>query len=180
VRVLWAPWRLAYVEKPDERGGCIFCDKPLLVTREARRGELVLRVTEHASVLMNLFPYANGHLLVAPRVHVSDFGRLDAAVSAHLQAELQRVVRVLTRAFSPAGFNVGMNLGRQAGAGIDDHLHWHVVPRWAGDTNFMPVLADTRVMPEHLLVTYERLLPYFAEDVEQESAAGVAAAGRQA
>ena len=164
MRVLWAPWRLSYVSKPDAESGCIFCDKPRATNPEARRESLVLRVTEHASVIMNLFPYANGHVLVAPRRHTADYVGLDARTSAELQAELQRVVRVLTRAFSPAGFNIGMNLGRAAGAGIADHLHWHVVPRWIGDTNFMPMLADTRVMPEHLAATYERLLPLFMEE----------------
>jgi ATP adenylyltransferase len=162
--VLWAPWRLSYVEKPDSTTGCIFCDKPGASSPEERRDGLVLRITEHSSVIMNLFPYAHGHLMVAPRRHTADYAGLDAATSAALQAELQRAVRVLTRAFSPAGFNIGMNLGRPAGAGIADHLHWHVVPRWIGDTNFMPALADTRVMPEHLSATYERLLPLFTED----------------
>jgi len=160
--VLWAPWRLSYVSRPDAGTGCIFCDKPLAAGAEARRESLVLRVTEHASVIMNLFPYANGHILVAPRAHTADYAGVDARTLAELQAELQRVVRVLDRAFSPAGFNIGMNLGRAAGAGIADHLHWHVVPRWIGDTNFMPMLADTRVMPEHLADTYDRLLPLFA------------------
>ncbi len=115
---------------------------------------------------MNLYPYASAHLMVSPRRHTRDFAGLDPLVTTALQSELQRSVRVLTRAFSPAGFNLGMNLGRAGGAGIDDHLHWHVVPRWVGDTNFMPMLADTRVMPEHLEATYDRLLPLFAEDAE--------------
>ena len=164
MRVLWAPWRLSYVSKPDAASGCIFCDKPRSDDPGTRRDDLVLRVTEHASVIMNLFPYASGHLLVAPRQHTADYAGLDARTLAELQDELQRAVRVLTRAFAPAGFNIGMNLGRPAGAGIADHLHWHVVPRWVGDTNFMPMLADTRVMPEHLAATYERLLPYFLEE----------------
>lgn len=164
MKVLWAPWRLGYVEKPDPVSGCIFCDKPTASSAAARREDLVLRVTDDVAVIMNLFPYANGHLLVAPRRHTADFAGLDAATSASLQAEVQRSVRVLTRAFRPAGFNVGMNLGRPAGAGIADHLHWHVVPRWVGDTNFMPVLDDVRVMPEHLLATYDRLLPLFEEE----------------
>lgn len=164
MRVLWAPWRLAYVENVSSAPGCIFCDKPARTGDDERRRHLVLRVTEHASVIMNLFPYANGHLLVAPRAHTADFAALDPRLSAELHAELQRSMRVLSRAFSPAGFNIGMNLGRAAGAGIADHLHWHIVPRWVGDTNFMPMLAETRVMPEHLVATYERLLPLFAEE----------------
>lgn len=164
MRVLWAPWRLGYVEKPDAASGCIFCDKPTASTDSARAENLVLRVTEHASVIMNLFPYANGHILVAPRQHTADYAGLDAQTASQLQLELQRVVRVLTKAYSPAGFNIGMNLGRPAGAGIAEHLHWHVVPRWVGDVNFMAALADTRVMPEHLATTYQRLAPLFAED----------------
>ncbi len=161
MKVLWAPWRLSYVSSPQPPGGCIFCDKPRLTGAEARREELVLRSTEHVSVIMNLFPYANGHLLIAPRSHVADFARLDRRLAAALQAEVQHAVAVLEREFRPAGFNVGMNLGRVAGAGIADHLHWHVVPRWEGDTNFMPVLGDIRVMPEHLLNTYDRLRAHF-------------------
>jgi ATP adenylyltransferase len=166
VKVLWAPWRLSYVTSDSPGSGCIFCDKPLARTPEQKSEHLVLRVSERASVLMNLFPYANGHIMVAPRAHTSDYAGLDAETSQALQAELQRTVRVLTRAFSPAGFNIGMNLGRAAGAGITEHLHWHVVPRWIGDTNFMPALADTRVMPEHIAETYARLLPLFDQDQE--------------
>ena len=164
MRVLWAPWRLSYVENIDSSATCIFCSKPEAVSAGERREQLVLRVTDEVSVLMNLFPYSNGHLLVSPRRHTADFAHLDPGSSAELHAELQRAMRVLSRAFSPAGFNIGMNLGRAAGAGIADHLHWHIVPRWVGDTNFMPALADTRVMPEHLLATYDRLLPLFAEE----------------
>ena len=101
--------------------------------------------------------------MVAPRVHTADFAALDHVVAAGVHDLLQRSVRVLTAAFAPAGFNIGMNLGRTAGAGIADHMHWHVVPRWEGDTNFMPLLAETRVMPQHLEQTYDRLLPLFEE-----------------
>ncbi len=162
MRVLWAPWRLAYVEK-DERGdGCIFCDKPRLKGDGERRESLVLYSDEHASVIMNRYPYANAHLMVAPREHTADFVGLPVDAAASLSAVLQKTVAVLYKAYSPQGFNVGLNLGRSAGAGIDDHMHWHVVPRWEGDTNFMPMLADCRVLPEHIDEAYERLLPLFA------------------
>jgi len=162
MRVLWAPWRLAYVEK-DERGdGCIFCDKPRLEDDGERRESLVLYSDEYASVIMNRYPYANAHLMVAPREHTADFVRLPVDAAASLGAVLQKAVAVLGKAYSPQGFNVGLNLGRSAGAGIDDHMHWHVVPRWEGDTNFMPMLADCRVLPEHIDEAYERLLPLFA------------------
>ncbi|MBI5506272.1 MAG: HIT domain-containing protein [Deltaproteobacteria bacterium] len=163
MRVLWAPWRLAYIEKPAPGAGCIFCEKPRIDAAAERRRSLVLAVTEHASVLMNLYPYASAHLMVAPRLHTADFASLDGATAAGVQALLQRAVRALAGAFSPAGFNIGMNLGRSAGAGIADHLHWHVVPRWEGDTNFMPLLAETRVISQHLEETYDRLLPLFEE-----------------
>ncbi len=114
---------------------------------------------------MNRFPYANAHLMVAPRAHTADFAALEVAVVTAVQAELQACVRILAEAFSPQGFNVGMNLGRVAGAGVADHMHWHVVPRWEGDTNFMPLLSETKVMPEHIEATYDRLLPLFEERV---------------
>jgi ATP adenylyltransferase len=163
LKVLWAPWRLAYVGSSQVAPGCIFCEKPRLAAAEDRRREMVLRTTETTSVIMNLFPYANGHLLVAPREHRADFARLGEGLRADLQRELALCVDVLSRAYSPAGFNLGMNLGRTAGAGIADHLHWHVVPRWEGDTNFMPMLADTRVIPQHIEDAYDRLLPLFEE-----------------
>jgi len=163
VRVLWAPWRLTYIEKKAPGTGCIFCESASLDDAAARRRRLVLAVTEHACVLMNLYPYASAHLLIAPRRHTADFAALDGAAAAGVHDLLRRAVRVLAAAYSPVGFNIGMNLGRSAGAGIADHLHWHVVPRWEGDTNFMPLLAETRVMPQHLEETYDRLLPLFEE-----------------
>jgi ATP adenylyltransferase len=163
VRVLWAPWRLAYIEKQFVDDGCIFCDKPRLTSREARRDALVLHSGEAAAVIMNRYPYANAHLMVAPRAHTADFAALAPQVAGAVHAALQLAVAVLARAYSPAGFNVGLNLGRAAGAGITEHLHWHVVPRWQGDTNFMPLFAETRVISQHLEDTYDRLLPLFAE-----------------
>ena len=104
--------------------------------------------------------------MVAPRDHTADFARLDAEVAAGVTVELQRAARAIQRVYSPQGMNIGANLGRVAGAGVEDHLHWHVVPRWEGDTNFMPLLADTKVMPQHIEEAYDRLLPYF-EDPER-------------
>lgn len=164
MKVLWAPWRLSYVSSSDEPvGGCIFCDKPKQSTAEARRDALVLWNDDLVSVIMNLYPYANAHLLVSPRVHTHDFAGMDLALHTSLQSAVARSVRVLEQAYAPAGFNIGMNVGRPAGAGIADHLHWHIVPRWQGDTNFMTVVADTRVIPEHTRNTYDRLLPLFEE-----------------
>jgi len=163
VRVLWAPWRLSYLEHDSPDDGCIFCVKPRLETTAARRDALVLHSDETVSVIMNRYPYGHAHLMVAPRVHAADFARLEPSIAAAAQTVLQRSVTVLEKAYAPAGYNIGINLGRAAGAGIADHMHWHVVPRWQGDTNFMPTLADTRVISQHLLDAYDRLLPLFEE-----------------
>jgi len=158
-QVLWAPWRMSYVAGPKPASGCIFCDLP---THGDARENLVLRADPDAVVMLNRYPYNNGHLMVAPREHVAD--PLGLPVEAHraLMDRLRDAIDVVRRAFSPDGMNVGANLGRIAGAGVAEHLHWHVVPRWSGDTNFMPVIAETRVMPQHLLASYDALKPYFA------------------
>jgi ATP adenylyltransferase len=154
VERLWAPWRLEYVQHADEQEGCVFCraaeqpeDEPELVVR---RGEL-------AFALLNKFPYASGHLLVAPYRHGTSFETLSAEEAAELHGLAVESIEALRAVFSPDGFNVGWNLGRVAGAGIVDHAHLHVVPRWDGDTNFMPVLADVKVIPEHLTETRRKL-----------------------
>jgi ATP adenylyltransferase len=145
---LWAPWRLEYIVKPDEEGVCIFCEPD---------EELVVHRGERALVLLNKFPYASGHVMVAPLRHTGDFGSLDGDEAAEIHALAAQAVGALAHVYAPQGFNLGWNLGRIAGAGILDHVHQHVVPRWAGDTNFMPVLADVRVLPEHLLESARRL-----------------------
>jgi ATP adenylyltransferase len=152
---LWAPWRLTYIEQasgPEEQP-CVFCGKLALDDREA----LVLHRGERAFCLLNLYPYANGHLMVAPYRHVARPGDLDPAERAEMWELLDQAIAALERGLRPHGHNVGMNLGRVAGAGVEGHLHLHVVPRWHGDTNFMPVLADVRVMPQHLDATWETL-----------------------
>ncbi len=145
---LWAPWRMEFIraEKPK---GCIFCEFPAAPPSQDRANLVVHRST-HAFTCLNRYPYNSGHLMVIPRSHVSDLGALAAEAHADLQDELRRAVAVVKRVYAPDGMNVGMNLGRAAGAGIADHLHWHVVPRWVGDNNFMPVIADQRVVPEAL------------------------------
>jgi ATP adenylyltransferase len=157
MKVLWAPWRMVHIGGPKQPG-CIFCDKPVA---ENRREALVLAVGEHASVMLNKFPYANGHLMVAPRRHTADLGELSAVEHTGLAEALRATAALLREEFRPEGLNIGMNLGSAAGAGIADHLHWHVVPRWIGDTNFMPLIGEVRVMPEHLEAVYERLRPRF-------------------
>ena len=152
---LWAPWRLEYIAHADEQEGCVFCAE----AAGSLADEESLRVHEGdaAIALLNKFPYSSGHVMVAPRRHVGSLGDLtdDEALEIHRLAVA--AVDVLGRTYGPEGFNLGWNLGRVAGAGIADHVHLHVVPRWAGDTNFMPVLADLKVIPEHLLATRDRL-----------------------
>jgi ATP adenylyltransferase len=156
--VLWAPWRMAYVGGTAPPRGCIFC---AAVEGDARE-RLLLGTTRAAIVMLNRYPYANGHLMVAPREHTADLAGLADEAYADLGDTLRWSIASLERVLRPQGMNVGMNLGACAGAGIADHLHWHVVPRWAGDTNFMPTIAETRVMPQHLLDTFDRLCPAFA------------------
>jgi ATP adenylyltransferase len=141
-------------EEPDT-GGCVFCAIP------DHESERVLVRGRLAYVVMNKFPYNPGHLLVVPLRHVGDLEGVIAEENAELQELLQRSIRAIREKAGPDGFNIGMNLGKPAGAGIPEHLHWHVVPRWSGDTNFMPVVGDTRVLPELLAETYQRLKPGF-------------------
>lgn len=150
---IWAPWRMEYIES-DKGGGCIFCDKSR--SNEDEKNLVVWR-GGLAFVLLNLFPYNPGHLMVAPYVHKAELADLDPAESAELFSALSFSVKVLKKTVNPDGFNIGVNLGRVAGAGVEEHIHFHVVPRWSGDTNFMPVLADIKVIPEHLQQTWKKL-----------------------
>lgn len=153
VKPLWAPWRLEYVQQADERAGCVFC-------RAAQGGDeemLVVRRGARAFALLNRFPYASGHLMVAPYRHVGAFAELDDEEALELHRLAAAGMAALEAAFAPDGYNLGWNLGRVAGAGVVDHVHEHVVPRWTGDTNFMPVLADVKVLPEHLSATRAKL-----------------------
>jgi ATP adenylyltransferase len=159
VERLWTPWRRAFIEGGDKRSGeCFLC---AIAAEHDDRGNLVLLRAERAFVLLNLYPYNSGHLLVAPFTHTGDLATLDPCIANDLTHLTQRCVGALQQAYTPEGFNVGMNLGKPAGAGVPDHLHVHVVPRWTGDTNFMPILAETKVLPETLDQTYERLKPLF-------------------
>lgn len=156
---LWAPWRMEYLmsEKPD---GCIFCVK---AGEADDRRNLILFRSEHSFVLMNAYPYNNGHVMVAPLRHVASFRDLTVEERCDLMETLTRTEGILQRAFSPQGMNIGVNLGACAGAGVPGHVHVHILPRWEGDTNFMPVLGDTRVIPELLVQTYEKLLQHVDE-----------------
>jgi len=155
---LWAPWRMDLIEKGDPHAGCIFCDLP---ARDGDRENLILGRTAHTFAILNRFPYNNGHLMVVPRAHTADLASLPRAEHDELAEKLRVATAIVTQAYRAQGCNLGMNLGRAAGAGIEQHLHWHVVPRWVGDTNFMPVLGDTKVMIEHLYASWDRLRPLF-------------------
>jgi ATP adenylyltransferase len=150
---------MAYILSGDERSEeCIFCVFP---ARNTHRDDLVLHVEEHAFVMLNKYPYNNGHVMVIPRAHVADPNDLTVAQHAATCELLRRTMKLVKEALGAHGLNVGMNLGRVAGAGIDAHCHWHIVPRWNGDTNFMPVVGDVKVLSEHLLGTWDRLRPLF-------------------
>ncbi|MCC6222041.1 MAG: HIT domain-containing protein [Thermoleophilia bacterium] len=150
---LWAPWRLEYVRSADEQPGCVFCRAAEQPDEEG----LVVHRGERCFVLLNRYPYASGHLLVSPYRHVADLGDLDDGEVLELHRLASGGLGALAATLQPQGYNLGWNLGRIAGAGVVDHVHLHVVPRWAGDTNFMPVLADVKVIPEHLAETRRRL-----------------------
>ncbi|MBN2365501.1 MAG: HIT domain-containing protein [Calditrichaeota bacterium] len=153
---LWAPWRMEYIqkEKDGESEPCIFCSR---IKQTEDEKNLILFRSNHAFIIMNRFPYNNGHLMVVPIRHVGDILELYPEEKTELFELLQRSVKALTTVMQPDGFNIGMNLGRIAGAGVLDHLHFHVVPRWNGDTNFMPVISDTKVISESLNQSYKKL-----------------------
>ncbi|MFI5274635.1 MAG: HIT family protein [Ktedonobacterales bacterium] len=166
MKQLWAPWRMAYIESgdaPDD--GCVFCDKAAARDDEA---DLIIYRGPRVFVMLNKFPYNNGHLMIAPYQHVPSIEQLDAATLTELMTTAQRVLAAMHAAMHPDGFNMGINQGAAAGAGIADHVHFHVVPRWNGDTNFMPVLADTKVMPDFLQNTARQL----REQLEKQATEG--------
>ena len=150
---IWAPWRLEYIQRADELPGCVFC----LAAQGSDEDGLVVHRGERAFVLLNKFPYASGHLMVAPLRHVADFDELENEEALEIHRLAAQGLGALASVYEPQGYNLGWNLGRVAGAGVIDHVHLHVVPRWAGDTNFMPVLADVKVLPEHIAETRRRL-----------------------
>jgi ATP adenylyltransferase len=153
---IWAPWRLSYVKdaSKDAEEGCIFCVKP---AEDDDEKNLIVHRAERSFVILNKFPYTNGHLMIAPYQHVAALPALDAETLDEIMALAQRAMVVLDDEYGPDGYNAGLNQGRVAGAGYEAHIHLHVVPRWAGDTNYMPVLADTRVMPQSLEESYAAL-----------------------
>ncbi len=150
---LWAPWRMEYIAQAAEESGCVFC----LAAGAGDEDGLVVHRGERAFVLLNKFPYSSGHLMAASYRHVGEFADLEDDEVLELHRLAERGMAALAEVYAPQGYNLGWNLGRIAGAGILDHVHLHVVPRWAGDTNFMPVLADVKVIPEHIAETRRRL-----------------------
>jgi len=152
---LWAPWRMAYVREAGKpSAACIFCAKP---AEDADAENLIVWRGAHTFVILNLFPYTSGHLMIAPYRHTHDLASLTDAEWSELGVLTRLCLHALTREYHPDGFNVGFNLGRAAGAGIEGHLHMHIVPRWHGDTNFMATVGDARVLTESLEQTYTRL-----------------------
>jgi ATP adenylyltransferase len=154
---LWSPWRHTYVTRTETDSGCVFCDA--LVHAEGRA--LVVGEGQTCYVILNLYPYNSGHLMVVPRRHVGTLAQLESREVTEIAEWVRRAEMALNEAYEPQGINVGMNLGRPAGAGVLDHLHVHLVPRWTGDTNFMSVVGNVRVLPEELPQTAERLRPIF-------------------
>lgn len=154
---LWAPWRMSYIletVKQEQQDGCIFC-RMLAESDDARN--LILHRANSCFVVMNLFPYNSGHLMVIPQRHTGDFGSVTADEHAELGKMLEVSRLALSECFTPHGFNIGMNIGRAAGAGILEHLHYHIVPRWNGDSNFMSAVGETKVLSESLPESYRRL-----------------------
>lgn len=155
---IWAPWRLTYIEEAsktkDETTGCIFVDLP---AHSDDRKNLILHRGRTAFVMLNAFPYTNGHLMVAPYKHTSDIAELDDTELLEINQLVAKCVDWISATYHPHGFNIGVNLGEAAGAGIPTHIHWHIVPRWNGDTNFMTTVGEVRVMPQSLVESYDRL-----------------------
>lgn len=162
---LWAPWRMPFIEKKEPVPGCLFCTK---AAADEDEQNFILYRAAHCFVMLNLYPYNSGHLMVVPFQHAGRLSDLRPEVGAEIFRLSQTSTSVLTEAMAPDGYNVGINQGAVAGAGVADHIHLHIVPRWNGDTNFMPVLANAKVMPELLHTTASKLRPLFSR-VSQES-----------
>jgi Diadenosine tetraphosphate (Ap4A) hydrolase and other HIT family hydrolases len=152
MKVIWAPWRIEYITREKEEG-CIFCKKP---KEKSDRENLILYRGKTGFIIMNRYPYSNGHLMALPYRHINELANLSDEERLELM-NLTNICIEILRELRPDGFNIGMNLGKVAGAGIDDHLHFHIVPRWTGDTNFMSVIGDIKVMPEYIDQTYMKL-----------------------
>lgn len=157
MKVLWAPWRMDYILSDKEKR-CIFCELP---KEDRDRDNLILYRSSHNFVMMNRYPYNNGHLMVVPFLHVHSLEELSDETLLDFMKVVRHSVESVRKAFMPEGFNIGINIGRIAGAGMEEHMHLHMVPRWAGDTSFMTVFDEIRVIPEHVMSTYDKLFPAF-------------------
>ena len=155
---LWTPWRMSYILENEGTAECIFDASP---EKDHDREQLILLRTEHTVTLLNRYPYANGHILVAPTRHVAGLTDLERAESSPLMDMVKTATAILQTHLRPDGFNIGLNIGEVAGAGIADHLHFHIIPRWSGDHNFMTPMAEVRTIPEHIDQTFAKLLPDF-------------------
>ncbi|MEA3499698.1 MAG: HIT domain-containing protein [Candidatus Marinimicrobia bacterium] len=159
IKLLWSPWRMEYVKREKEKG-CVFCKR---IKQSNDKKNLILIRQKYSFVIMNLYPYNNGHLMVVPYRHIADYGSLKE-VERNEIAELTNLsIKVMKNVLNPGGFNIGMNIGKIGGAGIADHLHQHIVPRWEGDTNFMPIIGHTKVIVDSLNETYNDLKIGFSE-----------------
>ena len=154
---IWAPWRMEYIFS-EKKNGCIFCEKSR--QKEDKKNYILFRDT-FGFVMMNIFPYNNAHLMIAPYRHAASLEDLPSEELAHIMVLVKKSLSGLKKIIKADGYNIGMNIGSIAGAGIADHMHIHIVPRWLGDTNFMPILAETKVLPQHLDTTFEILQPFF-------------------
>lgn len=151
---LWTPWRYSYITGADKVPTCIFCDKP---RENDDRKNLIVHRAEHCFIILNAFPYTSGHTMVVPYDHLDRLDKLPSSVAAEMISLAQRMETVLREIYAPDGLNLGMNIGKSAGAGIASHVHMHILPRWVGDTSFMTTVGETRVLPETLEATYERI-----------------------
>ncbi len=159
MKKMWAPWRIEYILSPKP-SGCIFCVKP----KESKDDEnFILYRGQYSFIIMNYYPYNNGHLMVVPYRHLSDITVLNDEENKEISSLIQTSVKIIRKTMNAEGFNIGMNLGKTAGAGIDEHIHYHIVPRWNGDTNFMPVAGNSKVISQGLYETWETLLPHFQD-----------------
>jgi len=158
---LWAPWRMEYILDDKKHNSCLFCDVSKASKRQDRKN-LILYRGEHSFLILNKYPYNNGHMMAVPYFHTPTFEGLDDKVLFELIKMQKKAVDVIKEAMNPDGFNLGLNFGRVAGAGMESHMHMHIVPRWTGDTDSMPIIAETRVMPEHIGKTYNKLRKIFS------------------
>jgi ATP adenylyltransferase len=157
---LWTPWRFQYVTQAGKSDQCVFCAKAAVDPAHSRE-HLILHRGHRNFILLNLFPYTTGHAMIAPYAHVGNLEDLEAGTLIEMMELAQKLQSALKACYNPEGYNLGMNLGKCSGAGVANHLHLHVLPRWTGDSNFMTVLAETRVQPEDLFTTYDKLVAYF-------------------